>query len=75
MSDKTDTTLISNVHELRHVMQIDNRRDIYLADGGGYFVSYQGGEVPEDILAAALKLGMLKPRWPDKTRICCWVMR
>jgi hypothetical protein len=41
-------------------------RDVYLAEKGGYFVTYQGGRIEKGVISDALDRGLIIEKFPGK---------
>jgi hypothetical protein len=53
----------------------DNRRDIYMAKDGTYWMTYGGGQVHAKTFLALKNSGQIIKAWPDKSdEMSIWVL-
>ena len=53
-------------------LRADRRRCVYAAADGGYYIEYGGGKTTRAEIDAALKAGLIVPKWPDKPELEYW---
>jgi hypothetical protein len=49
------------------------KQDVYLARDGGYFITYNGGQVSYRLIKEALKQGIIEPTYKDCYE--CWRLK
>ena len=51
------------------------RRELYEAVDGTYWITYQGGLVPNAVLRETLAMDRLQRAFPERPDINCWVLK
>jgi hypothetical protein len=54
-------------------LRADPRREVYACQGGGYWMTYQGGEVSWPEIGEAMNAGLLREKYPGQN-LACWVL-
>lgn len=62
-----------NATAVAALLSADRRRDIYLGRDGGYYISYSGGKVEDDVVAMMLSDSTLVRKFPNLDG--CYVLK